>query len=46
MFYPKYPNDATVRPAYAPSALLKIILFAYLKGTASIREIEWCCILR
>jgi transposase len=43
VFYPKYQNDATGRPAYDPSALLKIILFAYSKGITSSREIEWCC---
>lgn len=43
VFYPKYQNDETGRPAYAPSALLKIILFAYSKGITSSREIQWCC---
>jgi transposase len=43
VFYPKYQNDATGRPAYDPAALLKIILFAYSKGITSSREIEWCC---
>ena len=43
MFYPKYQNDETGRPAYDPAALLKIILFAYSKGITSSREIQWCC---
>lgn len=43
VFYPKYQNDATGRPAYDPAALLKIILFAYSKGITSSREIQWCC---
>jgi transposase len=40
VFYPKYQNDVTGRPAYDPSALLKIILLAYSKGITSSREIE------
>ncbi len=43
VFYPRYQNDATGRPAYDPAALLKIILFAYSKGITSSREIQWCC---
>jgi transposase len=43
VFYPKYQNDVTGRPAYDPAALLKIILFAYSKGITSSREIQWCC---
>lgn len=43
VFYPKFQNDATGRPAYDPAVLLKIILFAYSKGITSSREIEWCC---
>ena len=43
VFYPKYQNDATGRPAYDPAALLKIILFAYSKGITSSRETQWCC---
>ena len=31
------------RPAYDPSILLKIILFAYAKGITSSRERQWCC---
>lgn len=38
-----YRNDEEGRPAYAPSILLKIILFAYSKGITSSREIQWCC---
>jgi transposase len=43
IFYPKFQNDDTGRPAYDPAVLLKIILFAYSKGITSSREIEWCC---
>lgn len=43
VFYPKYQNDVTGRPAYDPAVLLKIILFAYSKGITSSREIQWCC---
>jgi len=43
IFYPNYKNDEGGRPAYDPAVLLKIILFAYSKGIASSREIEWCC---
>ena len=43
VFYPHYQNDDGGRPAYDPSLLLKIILFAYSKGITSSREIQWCC---
>ena len=43
VFYPRYQNDDTGRPAYDPALLLKIILFAYSKGITSSREIQWCC---
>ena len=43
VFYPKYRNEGTGRPAYDPAVLLKIVLFAYSKGIISSREIEWCC---
>jgi transposase len=43
VFYPKYKNEDTGRPAYDPAVLLKIILFAYSKGITSSREIQWCC---
>ena len=43
IFYPRYKNDHTGRPAYDPAILLKIILFAYSKGITSSREIQWCC---
>lgn len=43
IFYPRYKNDDTGRPAYDPAILLKIILFAYSKGITSSREIQWCC---
>ena len=43
VFYPRYNNDETGRPAYDPVILLKIILFAYSKGITSSREIQWSC---
>lgn len=43
VFFPRYQNDDTGRPAYDPAILLKIILFAYSKGITSSREIQWCC---
>jgi len=43
VFYPKYQNDDNGRPAYDPSLLLKVILYAYSKGITSSREIQWCC---
>jgi len=43
IFYPRYNNDESGRPAYDPAILLKIILFAYSKGITSSREIQWCC---
>lgn len=43
VFYPRYKNDETGRPAYDPAILLKIILFGYSKGITSSREIQWCC---
>ena len=39
IFYPKYLNDDTGRPAFDPAILLRIILFAYSKGITSSREI-------
>ncbi len=43
VYYPNYKNDDGGRPAYDPSILLKIILFAYSKGITSSRQIQWCC---
>ncbi len=43
VFYPRFRNEETGRPAFDPAILLKIILFAYSKGITSSREIEWCC---
>lgn len=44
-FYGRYKNDQGKggHPAYDPAILLRIILFAYSKGTTSSREIAWCC---
>ena len=42
-FYEKYDNDHGGKPAYDPTILLKIILFAYSKGITSSREIMWNC---
>jgi len=43
VFYSRYHNDDTGRPAYNPGVLLKVVLFAYAKGITSSREIEACC---
>ena len=40
VFYPKYNNDDSNRPAYDPTILLKIILFAYSKNVTSSHEIQ------
>ena len=39
----RFRNDETGAPAYAPSVLLKIILFAYSRGMVSSRAIEQAC---
>jgi transposase len=38
-----YENDETGAPAYDPSILLKVILFAYSRGIISSRKIEKLC---
>ena len=43
VFDTKYRNDATGAPAYDPSILLKIVLYAYSKGIHTSREIEAAC---
>lgn len=43
VFYEKYTNDTGGRSAYDPDILLKIILYAYTKGSTSSREIQWHC---
>jgi hypothetical protein len=43
VFEQRYHNDETGAPAYDPSILLKIILYAYARGITSSREIERCC---
>ena len=43
VFESRYVNDETGRPAYDPSILLKIVLYAYSRGITSSREIERCC---
>ncbi len=42
-FDARYCNDATGASAYAPSVLLKVILFAYSRGIVSSRAIERAC---
>ncbi|MFC4877211.1 transposase [Microbulbifer halophilus] len=42
-FNDQYSNDQGGRAAYDPAILLKIILFAYVKGITSSREIQWQC---
>ena len=43
VYFSAYKNDKNGRPAYDPTILLKIILFAYSKGITSSRQIEWHC---
>lgn len=43
IFYPRYINDDTGRPAYDPALLLKIVMLAYSKGITSSRKIEALC---
>ena len=40
LFEQRYHNDETGAPAYDPAVLLKIILYAYLRGITSSRQIE------
>jgi transposase len=43
MFEERYKNDDTGAPAIDPKILLKVILFAYSRGTIGSRPIERCC---
>lgn len=43
IFHKKIKNDTTGAPAYDPSVLLKIVLYAYSKGITSSRIIEQAC---
>jgi len=43
LFDSRYNNDETGAPAYDPSILLKIILYAYSRGIVSSRKIARCC---
>lgn len=43
VFNPRFNNDKTGAPAYEPSIMLKIILYAYSRGITGSRKIEWCC---
>ena len=42
-FAARYANDDTGAPAYDPAILLKIVLYAYVRGITSSRDIEQCC---
>jgi len=42
-FENRYNNDETGAPAYDPSILLKIVLYAYSRGIVSSRKIARCC---
>lgn len=42
-FDQRYCNDETGRPAYDPTLLLKIVLYAYARGIVSSRQIERSC---
>ncbi len=39
----RYRNDETGAPAYDPTIVLKIILYAYSRGITSSRKIAQCC---
>ena len=39
----RFRNDEAGAPAYAPSVLLKVILFAYSRGMVNSRDIEQAC---
>ena len=43
LFDSRYNNDDTGAPAYDPSILLKIVLYAYSRGIVSSRKISRCC---
>ena len=43
VFEAKYRKDATGAPVIDPAILLKVILFAYLRGILSSRRIAQCC---
>jgi transposase len=43
LFDNRYSNDETGAPAYDPSILLKIVLYAYSRGIVSSRKIARCC---
>ena len=42
-FDARYRNDENGAPAYPPSLLLKVVLFAYSRGMVSSRQIEAAC---
>jgi hypothetical protein len=42
-FDARYRNDTTGAPAYAPSMLLRVVLFAYSRGIVSSRAIARAC---
>lgn len=43
LFDNRYSNDETGAPAYDPSIMLKIVLYAYSRGIVSSRKIARCC---
>lgn len=43
IFEQRYRNDETGAPAYDPAILLKIILYGYVRGMTSSRQIERSC---
>ncbi|MFC1814291.1 transposase [Thermodesulfobacteriota bacterium] len=43
LFDNRYSNDEIGAPAYDPSILLKIVLYAYSRGIVSSRKIARCC---
>ncbi len=43
-FYAAYRTDGHGRPAYEPSMMVALLLYAYARGNRSSRGIEWACV--
>src|SRR3954452_14588193 len=43
-FYAEYRSDGHGRPAYEPSMMVALLLYAYARGTRSSRAIERACV--
>jgi len=44
LFYAAYRGDGRARPAYEPSMMVALILYAYARGVRSSRRIERACV--